>query len=100
MENKFDLIRELICQKIPFDVDTDGDLSIDGFSKSGNAVLKWEIGDGWTAYTRYDRKDKISSADDLLDLAYDWYNDSASDYKLPSLLQVRSEYPPLKGECV
>lgn len=99
MESKFDLIRELLDSKIPFDVDIDGDLSIDGLSRSGSATAEWSDDGGWIAYPpSYDRKDKISSVNDLLDLAYDWYKNSASDYKLPSLLQGRSEYPPLKGE--
>ena len=98
MESKFELINELVQMKIPFRFDSDGDLIVDGFSKSGEAVLKWESGLGWISYTRYDRKDIISIVDNLLDLAYTWYKKSASDYKLPPLLQNREKYPPLKGE--
>lgn len=99
MEVKFKLIRELIDQKILFDVDVDGDLSIDGLSKSGAVTVEWSDDGGWTAYPpSYDRRHKVSSVNDLLNLAYVWYKDSPSDYKLPSLLQNREKYPPLKGE--
>lgn len=98
MRSKFELINELVQMKIPFSFDSDGDLRVDGFSKSGEALLIWKPALGWISYTRYDRKDVISSVNDLLDLAYTCYKDSASDYKLPPLLQNREKSPPLKGE--
>ena len=96
MSTQISLIQDMITRKIPFSFDGE-DIRVDGFSKSGDALLEWR-GDVWIAHTRYSSVAQITNADDILNLAYFWYKNSGRDYLLPPLLQHREKYLPLKGE--
>ena len=96
MKTRFDLIHSLIEKSIPFVFDGE-DIRVEGFSKSGEAILVWHE-DGYIAYTRYEQMTAIHSIKDLLDLAYVWYKTSAYDYKLPNILRDCVDYPAIKDE--
>lgn len=69
---KIELMVLLTKHKVPFTVLADGDISISGFSKSGECVISYEEGN-LVANTRYGRKDVLESFNDLVQVAFDWW---------------------------
>ena len=65
----------LIANRIPFEVDADGYITIHGFSKSGTCSFEF-VNDRVIALTRYGTETDIKEFRDIALLAFDWFCDS------------------------
>ena len=64
----------LIANRIPFEVDEDGRIIIQGFSKSGTCSFEF-VNDRVLALTRYGTRTDIKCFRDIARLAFRWFSD-------------------------